>query len=386
MRFAVMQAQAALGAQVWLCTLDLLVTIFPTKVVAIGLINTYSTLNLGDAAIYGAFRALLSSQELVACVQDEKPDQSLGVSFLSTPPRACQAYVSVGGDIFNNAREWLVTKAFLKNLEQLRKDPSRTILFGQSIPRSCHGVSFLLLRQCLLGLAAVCVRDAESYTRLRQAGVEARLSYDTAFALMPDPAASAEAETLLRDVGVDPAEVALVSVRAFDTMYAHDNQRFQRQMIGLCRCLLARGLRPVILVQSQAYDADNDLEVAAAPSAELPQVIVFNPFHSGVSLPPHQLAMGALQITPLAIGIRYHTSVLALASGRLPYNLHYSNKGRDLGERLSLPGCDLADFDPAERMDEIISTASRRFDPKSIREHVVRSFKACLDTVPASHR
>lgn len=63
----------------------------------IGLINAYSTLNLGDAAIYSAFRQLLPDVELVGCVQDERPDATLGVTFLSERPRNCDAYVSVGG-------------------------------------------------------------------------------------------------------------------------------------------------------------------------------------------------------------------------------------------------------------------------------------------------
>jgi polysaccharide pyruvyl transferase WcaK-like protein len=365
----------------------------------VGLINTYSTLNLGDAAILNALARLIGSCtardadmgrgmgngsgcEIVATVQDEQPQPVAGVTFRPAL-EACDRYVSVGGDIFNNSREWLVTRQFLKNLEELRRCPSRTILFGQSIPRSCHGLSLALLCRRLRRLAAVCVRDAESQRRLRRGGVEARLSYDAAFALTPEPAAVPEAERLLRAAGVDPAQAALLSVRAFDSMYVHDNDRFLRRMVELCRLLEGDGLRPVILVQSRAYAADNDMAVAEAIRAEMPGVAVFDPFLEDAGVEHWQLAMGALQSAAVAIGIRYHTSVLALAAGRLPYNLHYSNKGRDLSERLGLPGCDLGSFEPAEQLTAILATAHRHFDAEPIRRHVRESFAECLAATEA---
>lgn len=350
----------------------------------VGLINTYSTLNLGDAAIYNALARLIGSDaEIVATVQDTQPNPVAGVSFRPTLG-PCNLYVSVGGDIFNNSRQWLITRQFLRNLDELRRRPSRTILFGQSIPRSCHGLSLALLCRRLRRLAAVCVRDADSHRRLRDAGVAARLSYDTAFALTPEPGAATAAQGILRSAGVDAEQAALISVRAFDSMYAHDNDRFLRRMVELCRKLEAGGLRPVILVQSRAYAADNDLAVAAAIQAEVPDVAVFDPFVAQVGLEHWQLAMGALRSAAVVVGIRYHTTVLALAAGRLPYNLHYSNKGRDLSERLALPGCDLAGFDPAGELESILATAQRPFDPAPIRTHVRESFAVCRAAAEAN--
>lgn len=353
----------------------------------VGLINTYSTFNLGDAAIYSALSLLLGGGRTIeARVQDAQPHPIPGVSFKARLD-PCDLYVSVGGDIFNNSREWSFAKGFLLNVLQLRRDPAHTVLFGQSLPRSCHGPALFLLARYLKRLAAVCVRDAESHDRLTLAGVKARLSWDTAFALRPDPAAADAAEAWLRQRGVDLAEAALISVRAFDTMYAHDNDRFVKQMVGLCRDLERRDLRPVVLVQSHAYAADNDQAVAAAIRAEVPSVAVFDPFAiEAPGLLHWQLAMGALERAAVAVGIRYHTTVLALAAGRLPFNLHYSNKGRDLSQRLALPGCDLAHFEPSAAIASIVATAGRRFDPQPIRSDVRSSFAACLASVPAAGR
>jgi len=350
--------------------------------VQIGLINAYSTLNLGDAAIYSAFRKLLPQGDLVACVRDKHPDPTLGIDFRSQRPSDCLAYISVGGDIFNNSREWLVTKAFLQNLAELRRNPRHTILFGQSIPRSCHGLSFLLLSQCLLRLPAVCVRDSESHQRLSQAGVEARLSYDTAFVLESSVPAVQKAHAILSQKGIDQAKAAVLSVRGFDSMYSHSNVQFVERMSHLCLSLQHNGYQPLILIQSRAYGADNDLDVAKTIQSAAPGTEIFDPFLEDRSVPSWQLAMALFTLVDLVIAVRFHTAVLSLAAGRVPFQLHYSNKGRDLCKRLELPGCDLSQFNPISDLSAIMATSGRTFNPSPIREQVSRDFRWCLDQLP----
>ncbi|WP_254449595.1 hypothetical protein [Anabaena sp. UHCC 0253] len=67
----------------------------------IGLVNTYSTLNIGDAAIYSALTALASEAEVVAQFQDSVPDYIPGLQIVPQI-RHCDAYISVGGDIFTH--------------------------------------------------------------------------------------------------------------------------------------------------------------------------------------------------------------------------------------------------------------------------------------------
>lgn len=350
----------------------------------IGLINAYSTLNLGDAAIYSALRTLLPGADLVAHVQDPEPDPSLGIRFLPRRPDGCSAYVSVGGDIFNNSREWLITKAFLQNLAELTRHASRTLLFGQSIPRSCHGLSFFALCRCLRRLAAVCVRDAQSHVRLRQAGVEARLSFDTAFVLEGSDPARRAALALFQAGGLDPSRSAVLSVRAFDSMYTHDNERFVDRMAALCRGLDQADLTPAILIQSRAYGADNDLDVARSIAARSPGTVILDPFHHDSGVPCWQLAMGVFQLAQRVIAVRYHTAVLALATGTVPFHLHYSNKGQDLCTRLQLPGSGLGGFDPADTLNAVLSAPRDGFDHQSLREQVRRDFAWCLGRLAAS--
>ncbi|QLE43824.1 hypothetical protein FD723_27550 [Nostoc sp. C052] len=346
----------------------------------IGLVNTYSTLNIGDAAIYSALTALASEAKVVAQFQDAQPEYIPGLQILPEIGH-CDAYISVGGDIFNNAREGLITKAFIRNLLELKRSPRQTILFGQSIPRSCHGFSFEALACSLRRLAAVCVRDVESHKRLTQAGVKAILSFDTAFSLSVSSQGQAEAKQVFQALEIIPEKAALISLRAFDSMYSHDNQQFQRQLVNLCRQLLERQYQPVLLIQSQAYGADNDLAVAEEIFQQVPQLKIFNPFTVSSDLAKWELVMGALSISAVIVAIRYHTAVLALASGKIPFNLYYSNKGRDLSQRLGIPGCSLEQFDVDAYIDAIARTSEQTFDHAAIRTRVQQNFNQCLQQI-----
>jgi len=338
----------------------------------IGLLNVYSTRNIGDSAIYSALAELSPAPQVSAVIQDTAPIDTPGLQVVESLP-ACDAYISVGGDIFNNAREWFITKQFLKNLQGLRHAPEKTFVFGQSIPRSCHGLSFRLLASHFKRLAAVCVRDTESYERLRRLGVPVRLSYDTAFALSSQKVA----EQAARDA-IEPERAAIISVRLFDQMYQQDNQTFLKKIIELCRRLHKRGHQPVLLIQSEVTTADSDSQAVRTICEAVPQVKVLNIVQNSGDLAGWQFLMGIVAISRLAIGVRYHTSVLRLAANRMPFNLFYSNKGRDLSQRLQIPGASVADFDVDEHIQTIEKTAEMDFDSAPIRAQVQADFADCL--------
>ncbi|MGB8700750.1 MAG: polysaccharide pyruvyl transferase family protein [Thermosynechococcaceae cyanobacterium] len=341
-----------------------------------GLINAYSTHNIGDAAIYCAL-AEMAQTDVVSAFTDvsskDIPDIKI---FPQLPP--CDVYISVGGDIFNNAREYFVTKAFIKNLGQLLAHSQSTFLFGQSIPRSCHSLSFLLLTQILKRLGAVAVRDAQSYQRLQQAGVPVKLSFDAAFALQVSDAGQQIATQHLAELEIDAKRAALISLRTFNSaMYGRGEQQFIHQMIELCQVLKERGHQPVLLLQSQIAE-DPDFDVATQICDQVSGVSIFNPFEVKSNLPNWQIVMGALAICHLIVGVRYHTSVLALACGRIPFNLYYSNKGQDLCDRLGIPGCSITNFCPHLYMKEIEKTGDLYFDHNTLREIVKKDFKDCF--------
>jgi len=346
------------------------------------LINAYSTRNVGDAAIYHALATLQDSTEPVACKLDEvNPLPVPGVTFHEGPTRDSDLYVSVGGDIFNNARPRLITRNFVSGLKTLAAVPAdRTIVFGQSIPRSCHSLAFRLLTRQLRKLSSVTVRDAESYRRLLRAGVPARLSYDAAFILKPSDAGTAAAQVRFAQAGVTPAHAAVLSIRGFDAMYPESNRGFLEKISALCNLLVERRLTPVILMQSRAGGADNDLAMLDALMRRVPAVRAIDPFVSAYRARPWETAIGVLQMARVAVAVRYHTAVFRALSGRAAYNLYYSNKGEDLVTRLGMPGKSLAEFDPRRDIDAIIRSANRHFDIDAIRAGLKHDFQAACHT------
>lgn len=341
-----------------------------------GLINTYSTLNLGDAAIYSALASMMADQSVVAAFDDDKLRPVPGIGSVDDLS-ACDAYVSVGGDIFNNARKHLFTKKFLQNLGQLLNRPGSTLLFGQSIPRSCQGISFWMLAWTLKQIAAVCVRDQESYQRLSAAGVPVVLSYDTAFALTGSKAGQSAAQQIFDAIEIEPQKAVCLSVRAFDSMYmSHPEDCFGR-VVALCQGLVKRGHRPVVVVQSQASKGEDDVAIANRLRSHVPSLGIFNPFTHEATVPDWDIAMGAFSLCRIAVGIRYHTSVLSLATGRMPFNIYYANKGQDLSDRLAVPGCAIEALDADRHISQIESLIDQPFDHETIRQHVRADFATC---------
>lgn len=344
----------------------------------IGLINAYSTRNAGDAAIYAALEKILAGHELLALADARQHPQLAGIA-IAPLDSECDAYLSVGGDIFNNARPRLITCTFLRNLRQLQRYPRRTVLFGQSIPASCRGWAFRLLCRALKNLSGVVVRDTESWQRLRQAGVDAQLSYDTAFVHRPGPVELGEALALLADRGLDATRSVLLSLREFDALYPHDNARVAAKLACLCWLLYRAGLQPALLVQSAAEGGD--VAMALAIVRQVPGLPIINVLQSPPHLASYELLQALSALASLTVGMRYHTTVLAMAAGRLPYNLYYSNKGRDLSERLGIPGCEVAAFEPEQRLAELLDLRGRAFEPRRLRQQVEASLLRAMDTV-----
>jgi polysaccharide pyruvyl transferase WcaK-like protein len=345
----------------------------------VGLVNTYSTLNLGDSAIYSAFARLTHPAQVVA---DLPADDPILVPTLAReqPLRACDLYVSVGGDIFNNAREWLVTRSFVDNVARIRRLPAdRTMLFGQSIPRSCQGLAFHWLARQLRRLASVTVRDEDSLRRLRDQGVAAELSYDVAFSLEPSAGARSVARALYAEASLDPERAILISVRGFDQMYRHDNRAFQERVATLCRQLAKRGHQPALLLQARARGADSDGEVIAGILARAGHAGVLDPFKAERhGIPAWDVTASLLGMAHGVVAVRYHTAIFRLLHGRMPFHLAYSNKGRDLTRRLGLPGMDLERFDPEQCVAAIEASARRDFSIHPIRNQVRADFHSAM--------
>lgn len=345
---------------------------------SVELTNVYSCNNIGDAAIYASL-AELSGNDTVLWPHETTRSEAVvqtGFPFISNKlPTARRSRISVGGDIFNNARPKFITRRFLQNMRDLGRSAGQTCVFGQSIPRSCHGLSFRLLAWQMSRLASVTVRDTESYNRLNEAGVDVSLSYDAVFAqTIRDEWRDAAIKQLAAEH--DFSRMALLSLRPFDAMYGYDTRACIRLMIDTCRGLRQRGFIPTIMLHAAVDQHDGDVQMIREIAREVP-VRVIDPFvTSGIA--PWKLAAASISMAQIVIGVRYHMSIFRLIAGKVPFNLYYSNKGEDLCVRVSVPGKAIHTFDPEQDLDLAIATQHQSFDAQRIRNAVRADFAAAL--------
>ena len=236
---------------------------------AIALINAYSTRNLGDAAIMKSLTAMIPDGRAQVVLADEQPVFVPGVDVVADLDGARQ-FISVGGDIFNNARPSLVTRAFLGNIASVTRRPEQTMLFGQTVPSSCGWLGRPLLARALRQVGAVVVRDCESFSLLRRHGVDARLSFDAAFALAPTDRGVWSAAALFAAAGLQPERTALISVRSFDSIYRHDEVSFLDRMARTAELLIGRGHQVAVMVQSDVNTRDSDSAIVRLLQQRVP--------------------------------------------------------------------------------------------------------------------
>jgi len=350
---------------------------------SIGLLNLYSTRNLGDAAIYAALAEMCPEKNAFGVLSESKATEVTGLRLVPRLP-ACDAYVSVGGEIFNNARQLLMTKRFVGNIAAISRRASQTMLFGQSIPGSCNGLAFGILSTALKRLPAVVVRDINSHARLQAAGVDAELSYDAAFTLAPEPAQIAAAHALLSKLGLSSERLAVISLRGHSHMYSETGDHAERAIASVARRLLARGHQVALIVQADSDYCDSDWTMCKRIRAEIPGIAVIDPIHEPSPVPAWELLAGLLAIANLVVAVRYHTAVLRLAAGRKALILYYANKGKDLCERLGQPGMPLSAAGCEDAITLAEQSASGVFDPEPLARDVLDHFNWALGKLGAA--
>jgi polysaccharide pyruvyl transferase WcaK-like protein len=341
--------------------------------------NVYSTRNLGDAAIYAALVSMSPDRAASCTLDEDNPThvEGLGPVCADTQPLA---RVGVGGDIFNNSRPALVTRKFLSLARELAGHRRPAFVFGQSLPPSCRGLALHYLSRVFRQLSSVTVRDEESERRLRAMGVKAELSFDTAFVLQPDAAHREEARKLLDAQGLAPERTTVVSLRGGSPHYGAGDAAIMSELGHVIQQLAARGHQVALVFQADCSDSDTDRHMADALVEAYPFVRMLDPFSCHEPGIEHwQLLQAILAEVNIAVAVRYHTAVLRLAAGKVPYVLHYSNKGEDLCRRLRQPGTALGGGTAGIDIRAIERSADTAFNPTLIAADVRQHFAAALE-------
>lgn len=332
-----------------------------------GLIHFYSTDNVGDAAILAAMERMVGGRLSVLDFDSR------------SEAKACDALISVGGDIFNNGRPGLLTRRLLQKFEQLRWAPEQTLLFGQSIPPSCRGIAFQMLAYHLRRIASVTVRDPLSYTRLRAKGVNANLSVDTAFALEGEDANIPAAKDQFAANGLAAERTVVFSIRNFGKMYPINADVFRSKITETMELFEQRDYQVAVLLQADVDESDTDQALARELQQSIPNLKILDPFQSGQE--PWRVALGITAIARAVVGTRYHTNIFRMIGGGMPVSLAYSNKGEDLNDRLGVLGASADSFRPNEIVAMAEQAVQMRFDPEPLRMQVRTDFDAALARV-----
>jgi polysaccharide pyruvyl transferase WcaK-like protein len=342
------------------------------------LVNEYSSDNLGDALIYESLVKLSAPLTVTSRMEPTMRKRVRGLeSVESYSPE--DVYVSVGGDIFNNARRLFITKGFVKNVWDLAKrPPERTFLFGQTIPESCAGLSFAALSAVLRRLSSVTVRDEESQRRLKLAGIDASISYDLAFAYRIGVESELAGRALFERAEIDPRRCIILSIRGFNAMYPGDNQKFVDAICETHRNLVKRGHVPAILMQSNVGAEDNDYSIVHELLRRIVDLKILRPLDIPAPFHPIDAFVGAICIAHGVVAVRYHAMVIRLLAGRQAYNLFYSRKGRDLIRRLNQPGSAVAELNPKTIVSMLEKSCDGIFDPAPISKDVSEAFSKSL--------
>jgi polysaccharide pyruvyl transferase WcaK-like protein len=124
---------------------------------------------------------------------------------------------------------------------------------------------------------------------------------------------------------------------------------------------------------------DEDLSLAHRLRRAVPSLKVLNAFRApSEGIEPWALACGATALARIVVGVRYHTAVFRLMAGRRAFVAYYSQKGRDLVERLGQPGCAIDALDAEAQLGAIEASAETAFDIASIRQRVRADFRSAL--------
>jgi len=346
----------------------------------LGLVSTCSTRNLGEAAIYAALAQLAPERRVHCSLSESFPAIVRGLE-RDRHLDDCDAFVSAGGDGIGNAGTKPMTRRYLRMLAEMYLRRDRTFVFGQSIPASRQGISQRMLSTVLRRLASVVVRDRKSHQILKNRGLDAGLSYDTAFVLRPQTQALEAAYGLLARHGLNPERTALISLCGASAFHDVDRDNCDRELLDIAGKLAERGHQPAFLIQSDGSAPGGERTQAMRLSRTMDNVPIVDPFAVQVPSSPCDVLIALLSLANIVVAIRYHSAVLRLVTGRAPFVLHRSDTGSDLCDRLGLPGQRMSSGIEPGLIEAIEKSADMTFDPDPIARDVTDHFTECIKKV-----
>ena len=122
----------------------------------------------------------------------------------------------------------------------------------------------------------------------------------------------------------------------------------------------------------------SDHGMATTLAAALPGSVILDPFKVESIYDTWEILTAMLQIANLVVAVRYHAAILRLIGGKSAFVLHYSNKGKDLVDRLRLPGRGLGGMCTPDLVAAIEASADKDFNHMPYARDVQSQFNRAL--------
>jgi polysaccharide pyruvyl transferase CsaB len=302
-----------------------------TKIQAV-LCGYYGKGNGGDEALLVSMLEMLPSNvtPLVLSANPRATSKSYGVKSYDrmnsgSVVRALQesqVLILGGGSLIQDATSWQNSIYYGGLMGLARQFGLQTIAIAQGIGPVNKPLTRWIANRAFAGCAAISVRDPASQLLLNEWGIDCTLA--------PDPVWSLAATPI-------PAIASIPGPKIAVTLRSHPqltNQRLDLLSEALVELQATTGSH-VLLVP---FQPTTDLDIAEQIRAELTdnsQVVTLTD--------PKQLK-GLFQGVDLAIGMRYHSLIMAAAEGCKCWAISYDPKVSKLMTEIDIPGWELADI------------------------------------------
>jgi len=196
----------------------------------------------------------------------------------------------------------------------------KTIAWGQGIGPLNYRVTRFFARKCFSNCTTVSTRDVRSATLLSE--------WQVPFTLAPDPVWALEASPV-------PGLWNLPAPRVAVTLRSHPLLTASR-LANLTKALIDFQKATETFILLLPFQPSADLKIAEGIHQKMPDV------SKVLTLEDPRMLRGVFQGVEMAIGMRFHSLIMAAAAECRCFALSYDPKVAQLMEDLEMPGWDLA--------------------------------------------
>ncbi len=234
--------------------------------------------------------------------------------------RGSDVFIWGGGSLIQDATSIASPIYYCGLMGLAQKLGLKTIAWAQGIGPLNHQVTRFFARKCFTNCTTVSTRDVGSATLLSE--------WQVPFTLAPDPVWALEASPV-------PGLWNLPAPRVAVTLRSHALLTASR-LVNLTKALIDFQKATETFILLLPFQPSSDLKIAEDIHQQMPDV------SKVLILEDPRMLRGVFQGVEMAIGMRFHSLIMAAAAECRCFALSYDPKVSQLMEDLEMPGWDLA--------------------------------------------